>query len=301
MTAGLGEFAALSTAVTWGFTNQVNSAVARKVGATSVALLRLPYMVLLGGLLCLVFRPDFTISAEALLLLTISGFLGIAVCDMLLYKAILIIGPTMALLVLSLSSGGAAIISWLFLQETLPQQAILGIVVSLTGVGVVVTEHSGCMLLPGQTVPRGKTLAYGVALAGAASFCLAWGYVAQRMAMQTGVAPLWAGFVRVASASVILWGTGCLTGWVIQAARSLVEQHSVRWLLLLSCSFGVLGMWFASVALAHAPAGIAATLISLQPIVVAIIGAVWYRRKPSFRVIAGSLVAFSGTALICLR
>ena len=31
------------------------------------------------------------------------------------------------------------------------------------------------------------------------------------------------------------------------------------------------------------------------------VGAAWYRRKLSFKVVCGALVAFAGTALVCLR
>lgn len=301
MTAGLGEAAAFGATCTWGISNQVNSAVARRVGSTSVSLLRLPYMVVLITTFCLVFGADTAITTEAALLLFLSGVLGVAVTDMLVYKAVLIIGPTMSLLVLSMSSGLTAIIGWMFLGETLPPQAVLGIFVSLSGVALVVTEHSGSILLPGQAIPRGKTLAFGVCLAAIGAVALAGGYIAQRMGMQTGVQPLWASFVRITTAGVAFWIVGLAVGWGKTAIRDLVEHRPVRRLLTVSCTSATAGMWFASTALAFAPAGVAATIIGLQPIVVAIIGAVWYRKMPSLRVFVGAAIAFSGTALICLR
>lgn len=301
MTAGMGEMGALGAALTWGVSNQVNSAVARRVGSNSLALIRIPFMMLFCGLLCLFLQVDTTISGRAVFLLTLSGLLGVAVGDLFLYRAILIIGPTMTLLVVSLSSGITAIIGRLFLGEILPAQGVVGICVSLLGVAVVVGEHSGSILLPGQAVPQGKTLVFGVTLAAAGAFCLAGGYISQRLAMQTGVEPLWASLVRVSCAGVLLWGVGLFLGWSQRAARNLVEQRPVRWLMLFSGSIAGLGMWCASIGLAYAPAGVAATLIGLQPIIVAIVGAVWYRKKPTIRVVVGALTAFAGTALICLR
>jgi drug/metabolite transporter (DMT)-like permease len=47
--------------------------------------------------------------------------------------------------------------------------------------------------------------------------------------------------------------------------------------------------------------GVATTLIALQPVSVTVLGALWYRRRPTLRILTGIAVAFGGTALICLR
>jgi drug/metabolite transporter (DMT)-like permease len=60
-------------------------------------------------------------------------------------------------------------------------------------------------------------------------------------------------------------------------------------------------MWASCVAMQFTPAGIAATIMGLQPIWVIITSSLWERRLPSFRIVLGSLIAFSGTALVCLR
>ena len=301
MIISVGELSAFGTAISWSVSNQINSAVACRIGATNLTLLRLPVMLLFMGALCLVLGVGTRISLTAFLQLALSGVLGLTVGDFLLYRSILIIGPTMAVLVLSLSAGIAAIFGWLFMGESLPMLAVLGIAVALAGVGVVVTEHSGSILLPGQAIPRGKTLALGVTLAGLAAASLALAYVVQRAAMLTGVQPLWATFVRVGMGGGILWAVGSMLGWASAATRSLVEQRPVKWLLLVSGSCGALGMWLMSTALVDTPSGVVATIIGLQPITVAAIGAVWYRRRPSLRIVFGSLVAFIGVALVCLH
>ena len=298
---GTGELAALGTAVMWGIASHINSAVARETGATTLAMLRLPYMILLCGLFCVIFGADTAISLEAALLLGLSGFLGMAIGDITLYRAVLIIGPTMAILVLSLSTCLTAVFGWLLLHETLPAQAVLGIAVTLAGIILAVLSHSDSILMPGQAAPRGKTLVMGVLWAASASFGVAIGYVAQRMAMQTGVEPLWAAFVRAAGGGGALWAIGAVLGWCGPAVRCFIARPRPRRLLLLGAVGGAGGVWAASYALAYAPVGVAATIIGLQPVIVALVGAVWYRRRPPFRVLAGVALAFTGTALVCLR
>lgn len=301
MFINIGELAAFATAVSWSFSNQVNSAVGRIVGASSLTLLRLPYMIAFVGIICLILRPDLSIDPIAIPYLVTSGVLGVVLCDFLLYSSILIIGPTMGMLILSLSAGITAIISWVFLGETLPLQAIAGIIIAIGGIAWVISEEGDSILLPGQEIPRGKALALGVILAFGAALCLAGGYTAQRVAMQTGVNALWATFIRISGGAVCLWSFGLFNGWSKKAVKGLLDNRKVRFMLFFSSGCGALGMWFSSVALSLTPAGIVATITGIQPILVALIGAFWYRRMPSFRFFVGSALAFSGIALVCLR
>lgn len=301
MAAGFGELAALGTAVVWGASNQIQSAVGQKIGANSVTLLRLPYQFVFLGSMCVLLGADTSLPPQSFALLLLSGFAGITLCDFMLYRAIYIIGPTMSVLLQSLSAGFAAVFGWFFLEELLPAQAWVGIAVTLAGVGWVVTEKSGSTLLPGMAVACGRTLAKGVALGLGTALVLAMSFTFLKLALRTGIDPLWATFVRMVCGALALWGFGLLKGWAGTALRSLRDNPHFLWILMISCSCGAGGMWLSSVGMKYAPVGVVTTLIGLQPIMVTIIGSVWYRKLPSLRIVLGSLVAFGGTALVCMR
>lgn len=301
MSAGLGELAAIGTAVSWGISNQVQSVVARMMGSTGVTLLRMPYQIAFLAFLCFIMQADISFSSQNFLLLIVSGVLGICCCDYALYRSITIIGPAMAVLLLSMSAGFTALFGWIFLSEIMPFQAVAGIVTTLLGIGWVVTEHSASTLLPGQEVPEGKVLLLGVALAASAAVCLAASFIFLKLAMQNSVDPLWASFVRLCGGAAVLWAVGLVRGWIPAVGSGLRRYPRIYWMLFFSCGCGSLGMWFSSLAMNMAPVGIAATLIGLQPIMVTIIGALWYRRAPSLRTVSGIVIAFCGTALVCLR
>lgn len=301
MAAGIGEITAFSTAVSWGVSNQIQSAMARRIGADSVTLLRLPYQFAFLAAMCLLLGADTALPPRSFALLLLSGFAGITLCDFMLYRAIYILGPTMSVLLQSLSAGFAALFGWVFLGEVLPFQALAGIIVTLLGVGWVVTERSGSTLLPGMELACGKTLTKGICLGLGTAIVLAASFTLLKMALQTGVDPLWGTFVRMVCGAVALWVFGLFRGWAGAAVRSVRERPRILLLLLVSCSCGAGGMWLSSLSMKYAPVGVAATLIGLQPIMVTIIGAVWYRRMPSWRIMLGSCIAFGGTALVCLR
>ncbi|MDR1125935.1 MAG: DMT family transporter [Deltaproteobacteria bacterium] len=301
MAAGLGELAALGTALTWGVSSQVQSAVGRMVGATGVTLLRMPYQMFFLAAMCLALQADTRLNLGGVIFLGVSGFLGIFLCDFCLYRAFNIIGPSTAVLILSTSTAYTPLFGWLFLGEALPLLAVAGIAVTLAGIFIVVTEHSGSTLLPGQAVPRGRELALGILLSAVAALTLSLSFILLKKGLQTDIDPLWATFVRLVIGALLLWGAGLLRGWSRQAVAVLRHNRKVHWLLFFSCAFGAGGMWFASLAVSLAPVGVASTLIALQPVSVTVLGALWYRRRPTLRILTGIAVAFGGTALICLR
>jgi len=301
MAAGLGEAAAFATALLWGVSSQIQGAVARTIGATEITLLRLPYQIFFLTLLCLAMRETLVLTPLAFSQLAISGFLLVCCCDFALYRAMTIIGPAVALLILSLSTGFSALFGWLFLGEYASLQVIAGIAVTLAGIAWVITEHSGSILLPGQEIPEGKALAFGVFLAVFASVSFAASFIFLKKALLGGVSPLWATFLRMLVGGLILWTVGLCRGWTRSLACSLRANPRFYRILFFSCFCGSVGAWLASLAVHLAPVGIAATLIGLQPIMVTIIGALWYRKRPSPRAASGILIAFLGTALVCLR
>lgn len=292
---------AVVTATAWGLSNQIQSAVGSKIGSNGVILLRLPYQFMYIGGMCLLLGADTTLPPQAFALLLLSGFAGISLCDFMLYRAIYIIGPAMSVLLLSLSSGFAALLGWIFLDEALSFQAWAGIAVTLTGIGWVVTERSGSTLLPGMVLACGRTLAKGVVLGLGAGLTLAVSFLFLKAGLQTGVDPLWATFVRMVCGAAALWLLGLFKGWAGEALRGVRAYPYVLWMLLLSGACGSGGMWLSSLAMTKAPVGVVSTLIGLQPIMVTIVGAIWYRRPPSPCIVVGIVIAFAGSALICLR
>lgn len=301
MAAGFGELAAFGTAFGWAVSSYAHGLVGRMAGAAEVTLLRLPYQMAVLGLLCLLLHVDVALPAKSAGLLFLSGLTGIACSDFMLYRAMMIIGPHLGVLLISLSAGITALFGRLFMGESLPAQAVFGIGVTMFGIAWVLRERGGGTFFPGQENPCGKVLAFGVLLGLGAALFQALSFIFWKMAMQGGSNPLWATFVRLLLASLLLWGLGLLRGWSRSALRAIRTQPGVFWTLLGASGFSAGGMWMAGVAMDRAPAGVAATIIGLQPVLITFVSAAWNRRRPSWRVLLGTAVAFAGTALVCLR
>ena len=301
MNAGWGELAAFATALGWAVSSYVHGQVGRMVGAAGVTLLRLPFQLTILGFMSVVTGAASVLDSRTLLLIFASSLSGVAISDFMLYKGMTIIGPQISLLLLSLSSPFTALIGWLFLDEAISMQLAAGIGLCLFGIATVLGDRGGGNLYPGQEKPSSRAMAFGVALGILAAFFMAVNFIAWKSAMVDGVSPLWATFVRLAMAAGILWGAGIFKGWSKKALSDLRFTPGVFKMLLGATLFSSGGMWGAGIAMNMAPAGVAATIIGLQPVLVTILAAVLNKKSPSARALCGTVVAFAGTALICLR
>ena len=296
-----GELAGLTTAVAWALSSQINGYMGGIVGASGITLLRLPFQLVFLGLFCLAGGAAVAFDGASFALLFFSAITGLAIGDFALYKCMTIVGARAGILLLSLCTSFTAVFGVLFLGEALSWQMAAGIILATAGVAFVVTERAENTPLLGRDEPGPAAKRQGVLLGlfGAAAFAV--NIIFLRAAMKGGLDPLWAGFLRVAMAGSCLWILGYSLGWSQAAARGLQKTRGLFFLLLLSCFLGALGMWTSCITLRHLPAGVGATIMGLQPIWVIISHAVWTRKLPSQRMLFGALIAFGGTAVVCLR
>ena len=301
MSLWLGELAGIGTAASWSVSNQIHSAISRTTGATGLLIVRFPFFICTIGLMCLLFGTDTTLSLKAFWYLGLSGILGMGLCDWALYRGILITGPPLGILILSLSAAFTAIMGALFLGQSLNAQAMTGMLVILLGIGWVSTDGGDSILMPGQQVPHGKKLAEGIFMLVIAALGLASGFIFMKLALNDGTSPLWAAFIRIFPVAFLFWGLGFISGQTKTAIAHLRQNRRFLLLLPIAGVFSSMGLWFSCEAVDRIPTGVAATLIGLQPIGVTILGAIWYKKRPSFRAFSGIVIAFVGTALVCLR
>jgi drug/metabolite transporter (DMT)-like permease len=208
------------------------------------------------------------------------------------------IGPPMATLLDSLNACLTAVLGALLLGQSLTARILAGIAVATLGTAMVLMERTGSTLLPGQELPRGRRLTMGTILGLCSALFQSCSFILMKMALLNGVTPLWASLTQIMFGAVILWSIGLFRGWTRAAINGLRAHPAILWQLLLSNFFSAAGVWLSSVALHNAPVGIAATIMSLQPVLVMLMSAVWYRNLPSPIVLLGTVVAFGGIALL---
>ena len=125
-----GEIAALTTAFCWSFTSMFFTQAGRLVGSFKVNNIRLVFAVTIYCIALLVttgrILPE-TITYHHILWLGLSGIIGLVIGDSALFKAQVMIGPRIAMLLHSSAPVMATIIAWIFLREVLSVIDVLGI------------------------------------------------------------------------------------------------------------------------------------------------------------------------------
>ena len=117
-----------------------------RIGSLAVCFLRLlitcVFLSVYGGVVRNSWLPTDA-DRQTWWLLGLSGMFGFFVADVCSFRALLLIGPRLTLLILSLIPPTAAVLSWIFLEEQLTLRHWLAMAITLAGITWVVLERSG--------------------------------------------------------------------------------------------------------------------------------------------------------------
>ncbi len=293
-----GEAAAVGTAVLWTFSALAWTSSGRCVGALAISFWRL---VLAIGMLTsygyvvrgMAWPSDATLRIW--LLLGLSGFMGFFISDLCLFKAFLIIGPRLSLLVTSLTPPMVVLLSWAFYGRGLDGRVWLAMAITLAGVLWVALEQRD-----GDDHPHTRRqLRFGITLAVVATAAQSVGMVLA----QDGCAHY------DPSASALVRILGALVGYfllitVLRRWRPMLHatQHRRAAIIVL---FGTIvgpfaGVTLCMVALQHCHVGVVSTILATIPVMILPFSIFLYGEQVSLRAIFGALLAVAGVALLML-
>ncbi|GAP16461.1 DMT family transporter [Levilinea saccharolytica] len=294
ITRYMGELAALAAAMIWSVSSMIWAQLSRKLTALELNLLKgvLAGIMFLGAMAVL---GEFVnqVAPLAFILLCISGFIGIGLGDTAYMKALQAIGARRTLLMGTLSPPMTGIIAWIFLGETLPLRAWVGILITILGVAWVITDRTP------QPENAPNNLRAGIIFGLISGLTQAVGSVLSRFAfMYTDISPLTSALIRMSAGSLLL------IVWLItlrQPVLQWVRQPGAAklWGLILIATFSgaFIGMWLQQVSLDRALAGVSQTLISTSPLFVLPVAALM-GEKVSARAVVGVLIALVGVGLL---
>lgn len=298
-----GELIAIITVLCWTLSVQFFEAASRRIGSTPVNLIRLVAAFIYFAVL-LIIRDGSPVpldfGVKAWVLLSLSGVAGFFIGDIFLFKALVEIGPRVAMLLHGLAAPTAAVIGFLFLHERYQPIQWLGIMVAICGVGLVVSEKAGkhtSGMSKNVRVISAKGVVYGLG----AMIGQALGFILSKAGMQTETGYLdafSATQIRVISGLVCFLLFFMLTnrwGRVVKAA----EDKKAIGFTLLGASVGpFLGVSLSLLALHYLPTGVAATILSLVPVCIIPFAVFIHKEHVSLRAVIGALVAFGGIYLL---
>lgn len=294
-TSLLGQSAALGTAVCWAVTALAFESAGRRVGSLPVNLIRLVFGFLFllpvvwlrrGIALPLDATPD------AWTWLALSGLVGFAFGDLCLFRAFVLIGSRLGVLIMSLTPPLTALIAWLVLGETLATREWLGMAITLTGVMWVVRERTPDPVLGHRAPPL-----WGVVLALGGALGQATGLVLSKLGMGD-YDPFAANQIRVLAGIGGFAVIFTLSGTWPRVAAALRHGHAMTRTAIGGAFGPFLGVTLSLIAVQNTETGVAATIMALTPVLI-LPASLWVRReRVTLRAVLGALVAVCGTALL---
>jgi len=297
LSSHLGEIAALLTALFWTITAMAFESAGKKVGSLPVNWIRLVFGFIFISFFTLITRGQlFPMDAPAFTWkwLFISGLIGFAIGDLLLFRAFVVIGSRISMLIMSLVPPFTALIGWMVLGEVLSGSDILGMALTISGIALVVLESQ-----PGKTKIRFSHPVIGILLALGGALGQSIGLILSKLGMRdyNAFAATQIRIIAGIFAFSILFFP--LKTWPrVQSALRNVQGMKP---LIIGAFFGpFLGVGFSLLAVQHTAAGVASTIMSIVPVLIIPPAIILYREKVSFREILGAFIAVSGVALLFL-
>ncbi len=300
----IGELAAFGTALCWTFGSQFFEAAGKRVGALSVNLIRLIMALIFFFVLMLIrngtlFPTDF--STHAWIWLGLSGIVGFALGDLFLFKAFVEIGPRISMLIMTLTAPISAILGLTFLNEEYLLYQWVGMIITLTGVSLVLLERSNNSKKKRKVRIITPT---GILYAFLGTVGQATGYILSKYGMMTNegyLDPFAATQIRVIAGTIGFIIIISLNKSWRNVFNALKHKSAMGFMAGGAFLGPFLGVSLSLLALHYITAGVASTITAIVPIL--IIPSVIFIGKEhvSIRAFAGAIIAVAGVFLLLMK
>jgi drug/metabolite transporter (DMT)-like permease len=293
----IGEIAALFTSFCWtlsaiGFTNATG-----KVGSQATNRVRVFIAMLLLILInTLLYQQPIPLQAGASrwAWLSVSGVIGLALGDAFLFQAYKEIGARLGLLLLSLAPVFGAAIAWIFFGQTLDLLQTSGMVVTLGGISWVVLARP-----TGREENSRKINGRGILFGTLAAIGQATGLVFSQQGMTNGFSPFAGTLIRMLAAVATLWIVALFQRQASSTIKAMRQQPAALGWVAFGAFFGpVMGVSASLLAVEHTGIGVASTLMALPPVFMLPISYFMLKERFGWQVVAGTLLAMAGVALL---
>jgi len=298
-----GEIAALLTAVFWTVTSMSFESAGKKVGSLSVNLIRL---VLAFSIYCVLnyFRRGMILPFDAGAVqwawLALSGLVGFVFGDLFLFQAYVIVGARIAMLIMALAPPIAAFSGWLILGEMLSPMNWVGMFVTLAGISIVILkrEKQDVDLTKRRKITanysvKGILLAFGGAVGQGVGLVLSKKGMGDYDAFAASHIRVIAGMIGFAIIILVTKRYGKV--W-----KAIQHKPAMKRIALGSFFGPFLGVSFSLIAIQHTQAGIAATIMSIVPVLIIPPAILLFHEKVNWKEILGAVITVGGVGIFFL-
>lgn len=291
----LGETLSLGSAFIWAVAVILFRISSRKIHPISLNFFKCGLAILLLLLTIIVSGQTLwpRLPASNYVVMSLSGFLGIALSDTFFFYCLNLLGASLTAIVDCLYSPFVIILSYIFLGETLRRHQVAGVLLILIAVGLISTRK-------GEVMPRRSELTVGVIFGGLAMLSQAGGIVLMKPLLP---------HMPLLLATLLRIGTGAaiLGVWLALHPRGRLLSRPLavlsNWPVMVPASFlgayvGLLA-WMAG--MKYTLASVAAPLNQLHTIFIFVLGAIFLKEKVTRAKLVALSLAILGATLVWMN
>ena len=303
----LGEAISLTVAVSWTVTALFAEVGSKRLGSLQMNVIRMILSLLMLGatLWCFTGSPyPLYADGKVWLWLSLSGFVGYLLGDYCLFNSYILIGSRFGQLFMTLAPPTAAVFGWILLGETLAWNALLGMLVTLTGIGISVLNKGTSQKLSLKLPLKGVLFGIGAGVGQGIGLVLSKvGMNFYENAIPAGEAvvadlvPFASTFIRAVTGAV---GFLCVMGFQKQfqtLATSVRDRKGMNAALWATITGPFIGVSLSLMAVQYTEAGIASTLMALTPVLIIWPAHIIFRQQVTFKEVVGAIISVVGVSL----
>lgn len=290
----IGEISALGAGICYAVIAVYFEKAGKRVGSSNVTLTRTIIGLILLTAYNIVVHQTLVISLpiENFMILSLSGAIGFAIGDILLFEAFVRIGSRITMLIYCSVPFFTTILASIILNETMTIKQFLGMIAITIGIALVILKKNG----KNVKINYSKS---GVIFVVSASILQAVVNIMSKVGAQQND-PFSITQIRMISALVVLIVICILRGKLSDYKISIKNSEANKEILVGSIFGPFLGVSLSLLSLQYVNPGVASTLMSITPII--LIPYAMYVKKESVNKmdIVGSIITFAGISAMFL-
>ena len=303
----LGEAISLAVAVSWTVTALFAEVGSKRLGSLQMNVIRMILsLVMLGATLWWFTGSPYPLYADGKtwLWLSMSGFVGYLLGDYCLFNSYIWIGSRFGQLFMTLAPPTAALFGWFLLGETLAWNALLGMLVTLTGIGISVLNKGESQKLSLKLPLKGVLFGIGAGVGQGIGLVLSKvgmnfyeGAIPVGEELVTDLVPFASTFIRAVTGAI---GVLCVMGFQRQfhtLATSMRDRKGMNAALWATITGPFIGVSLSLMAVQYTEAGIASTLMALTPVLIIWPAHLFFGQQVTFKEVIGACISVIGVSM----
>lgn len=306
----LGELISLGVACSWTVTALFAEIGSKRLGSLQLNVLRMLLSLVMLGITLWYFTgspvPMYA-GGKAWFWLSLSGFVGYLLGDYCLFNSYVIIGSRFGQLFMTLAPPTAAIAGWIILGEKMQLQGVLGMLVTLSGIGISVLNKGGSdgkgklsLKLPLKGVLFGIGAGIGQGIGLVLSKVGMNFYEAAIPATETDVAnmlPFASTFIRAVTGALGFLGVMIFQKKLGTLAVAVKDRKGMNAAFWATFTGPFIGVSLSLMAVRYTEAGIASTLMALTPVFILWPAHIVFGQKVTLNEVIGAVISVAGVSL----